>query len=297
MEKIRMDKETFGLIKKVLWEFFRNCITGIPLNPGDQNYRKKLTAKDEAIIHYVKARMPKLQKILNSAIDTTLKENPELLKPEYIKQHFSECAITLERRAFNIYLKNEESIFLSIIDEWVSNNAELLKELNKKFPDTTDFSKEICKTFYPIVKKMEFDSSQTRKARGGKTFEYIIEHLLNRINISCEKPSKKARKTLKRIDLVIPDQDTAIKRPDKAYFLSCKRTLRERWKQAIPERKPSWRVFLLTLDENLPANKAIEIDALGMIVYVRDELKETTPLQKKEWVRKLSELPKDIMGG
>jgi hypothetical protein len=289
--------DVIGLTKRIFWEFFCNYISGKPLNPGDQNYRKKLTAKEEKIIHYAKARMPKLQKILDLAIDTIQKENPELLKSEYIKQHFSECAITLERRAFNIYLEKEESLFLSIIDEWVSKNAELLKGLNKKFPDTTNFSKEICKHFYPVVQKMEFDSSQTRKARGGKTFEHITEHLLKSIGVSCERPAGEARKILKRIDLVIPDQDTAIKRPDKAYFLSCKRTLRERWKQTIPERKPSWRVFLLTLDENLPENKATEIDALGMIVYVRDELKERTHLQKKEWVRKLSELPQDIMGG
>lgn len=285
------------LTKRILWEFFCNCISGKSLNPGDQDYRKKLTTKDEKIIYTAKARMPKLQKILNLAVDTIQKENPELLKPNYIKQHFSECAVTLERRAFNIYLRNEESLFLSIIDEWVSQNAVLLKELNKKFPDTTNFSTEICKHFYPVVQKMEFDSSQTRKARGGKTFEHIIKYLLKSIGISSESPSKDARKILKRIDLVIPDQDTAIKRPDKAYFLSCKRTLRERWKQTIPERKASWRVFLLTLDENLPENKAMEIDALGMIVYVRDELKERTHLQKKEWVRKLSELPQDIMGG
>ncbi len=289
------DKDMLGLAKGILWEFFYDCLSSKPLNPGDQNYRKSLSTKDEKIIYTAKARMPKLQKILDSARDAIQKENPELLKPEYIKQHFSECVITLERKAFNIYLRNEENLFLAIIDEWVSKNAELLKELNKKFPDTKNFSKEICKHFYPVVQKMEFDSSQTRKARGGKTFERIIEYLLKSIGVPCESPSKDAKKILKRIDLVIPNQDTAIKRPDKAYFLSCKRTLRERWKQTIPERKPSWRVFLLTLDENLPEDKAIEIDALGMIVYVRDELKERRHLQKKEWVRKLSDLPKDIL--
>lgn len=292
----RENKDTLSLAKKVLWEFFCGYINSKFSNPEYQNYRKKLTAKEEKIIYTAKARMPDLQKILNSAIEAIQKENPELLKPEYIKQHFSECAITLERKAFDIYLNNEENLFLSIIEEWVSKNTDFLKELSIKFPETTDFSKEICKYFYPMVQRMEFNSSQTRKARGGKTFEYIIEYLLKKVSISCKKPSGEARKILKRIDLVIPDQETALKRPDKAYFLSCKRTLRERWKQTIPERKPSWRVFLLTLDENLPEDKAIEIDSLGMIVYVRDELKERTHLQKKEWVRKLSELPKDILG-
>lgn len=205
--------------------------------------------------------------------------------------------LTLERKAFNIYLKNEENLFLSIIEEWVSHNEGLIKEINRKSPAPADFIKEVYKHFYPMVQRMEFDSSQTRKSRGGKSFEHIIEYLLKTIDVPCKRPSGEARKILKRVDLVIPDQDTAIKRPDEAYFLSCKRTLRERWKQAIPERKPSWRVFLLTIDENLPEDKAMEIDTLGMIVYVRDELKDKSYLQKKEWVRNLSELPKDIAGG
>lgn len=296
MKEIMEDREFISLTKQILWEFVCNYISNKLSNPEDKNYRKKLTAKEEKIIHYVKTRMPNLQKILNSAINSIQKEDPELLKPDYIMEHFSDCAITLERKAFNLYLKYEENPFLSIIEEWVSKNTDFLKELNKKFPGATDFSKEVCKYFYPMVQRIEFNSSQTRKARGGKTFEHIVEYLLKSINIPCERPSKEARKILKRIDFVIPDQDTAIKRPDKAYFLSCKRTLRERWKQTIPERKSSWRVFLLTLDENLPEDKAREIDALGMIVYVRDELKEKTHLQKKEWVRKLSELPEGVIG-
>jgi len=44
----------------------------------------------------------------------------------------------------------------------------------------------------------------------------------------------------------------------------------------------------------LPEGKAREIDELGMIVYVRDELKGKDYLTKKPWVRKLSDLPKDL---
>jgi AcrR family transcriptional regulator len=292
-----MDKTVFDSLKEILWEFFCSCLRSNPSNPKDQNYRKNLTTKDEKIIYAAKAKMPNLQKILTLAIDSVQNETSDMLKPEYIKQHFSECVIALERKAFNIYLKNEEDLFLSIIEEWVSQNEELIEKINRKSLSPTDFTKEVCKYFYPIVQRMEFDSSQTRKARGGKTFEHIVEYLLRRIDVPCQKPSREARKILKRVDLVVPDQETAIKRPDNAFFLSCKRTLRERWKQAIPERKPSWRVFLLAIDENLPEDKATEIDVLGMIVYVRDELKDKSYLQKKEWVRRLSELPKDIRGG
>lgn len=287
-------------IKKILWKFFLSSFEkGYPDNPGNPqefDYRKKLTTKEEKIIYEAKRGMPTLQKILQQAYKTIQEEFPKKFQPDYIKNHFSESVIELEQKAFNIYLKYEEDLFLSIIEKWISENESLLEKLGKDFPKPKDFTKEVCRYFYPVVQRMEFESSQTRKARGGKSFEQIIERLIKAIGVSCERPSGKTRKILKRVDLVLPDQNTAMNRPDQAFFLSCKRTLRERWKQAIPERKPSWRVFLLTIDENLPEDKANEIDTLGMIIYVRDELKEQNYLKDKNWVRKLSDLPKDIMG-
>lgn len=113
--------------------------------------------------------------------------------------------------------------------------------------------------------------------------------------MSCEKPKgREPRKVLKRIDGVVPNQETALSTPDKAFFLSCKRTLRERWKQTIPERKPAWRVFLLTIDDELSEDKAKEIDQLGIIAYVKDELKDQSHLRDKDWIRKLSDLPRDL---
>jgi len=299
--KKKLTNQEIPRIKNILWRFFKNSFKkGYPDNPGtpqEFDYRKKLTTKEEKIIYEAKKKMPNLQKILKEAYESIQNEELRIFQSEYIKTHFSECVVKLEQKAFSIYLKYEEGLFLSIIEKWISENEDFLIKLNKKCSDFKEFTKEICRNFYPVVQRMEFESSQTRKARGGKSFEYIIECLLKAINIPCEKPrGREPRRILKRVDLVIPDQSTAINRPDQAFFLSCKRTLRERWKQAIPERKPSWRVFLLTIDENLPEDKANEIDALGMIVYVKDELKNQTHLKDKSWVRKLSDLPKDILG-
>jgi len=44
----------------------------------------------------------------------------------------------------------------------------------------------------------------------------------------------------------------------------------------------------------LPEGKAREIDELGMIVYVMDELKNKGYLVQKPWVRRLSDLPEDL---
>ena len=291
-----MTKEKKVRLKKDLKKFTLDCLNGgnINIKYKKSTHYKEISVREERIIYQAKAKVPTLQDILELTIKKIEKEFPNIIKIDYIKNHFSACASQLEKIAFSIYLKFEEKMFISAIDQWIFENKELLEKLSKKYINPSAFAKEVCRKFYPMIQKMEFESSQKRKARGGKTFEYIIKYLLTKIGIECQRPEKKARKTLKRVDLVVPNQDIAMTRPDQAYFLSCKRTLRERWKQTIPERKPSWRVFLLTLDDSLSEGKANEINVLGMIVYLKDELKEEKHLKNKGWVRKLSELPIDL---
>lgn len=289
-----MTKKKKDRVEKTLNKFVFDCLNGGSVEYKRSIQYKQLTVREEKIIYQAKAQVPALQDILELAIKKIERESPHITKANYIKKHFSKCASILEQTAFSIYLKFEEKMFITAIDNWVSQNKDILEKLSQKISNPHDFAREVCKRFYPIVQKMEFGSSQKRKARGGKTFEHIIEYLLLKIGIECQCPEKKARKVLKRVDLVVPNQEIAMTRPDQAYFLSCKRTLRERWKQTIPERKPSWRVFLLTMDDSLPEEKANEINALGMIIYLRDELKEEIHLKNKSWVRKLSELPADL---
>ena len=81
--------------------------------------------------------------------------------------------------------------------------------------------------------------------------------------------------------------------PDKAIFLTCKRTLRERWKQEVPSAGPNRRVYLITIDEELSGSKAREINEKGLIAFVRDELKESK-FKNFHWIRKLSDLPREV---
>ena len=117
---------------------------------------------------------------------------------------------------------------------------------------------------------------------------------MNLAGVTCEAPHKETRKILKRIDLVSPDAETARLTPDKSIFIATKRTLRERWKQVVPEHMKGARLYLVTINGNITEEKANEIKDTGMVVYVRSELKERPYLKDKPWVRKLSDLPKDI---
>jgi len=238
--------------------------------------------------------IPDIEDIFSESLTNIKKEFPKILEPSYIQENFGRCLTTLEKTAFNFYLRYQKRSFESLIELWVSENKGVIEKLSQKCPTPEKFAEEICNLFYPLIQRMEFRAGQKRKARGGGTFQMAVEYLLRKIEIPCEKPTGKYAKILKRIDLVVPDQKTAIERPDQAFFVSAKRTLRERWKQTIPERKPSWRVFLITIDEELSVEKADEINSLGMILYIQDKLKSKPSLKRKSWIRNLSALPKDI---
>jgi len=148
----------------------------------------------------------------------------------------------------------------------------------------------------PILIDFEFRIGQSRKQRGGHALEYIIKKLLTRINISSEIPhGKKEREKLNKMDLVVPDQNTALTNSKLTRYLSCKRTLRERWKQTVPEKKQGGEMYLITLDDKISENKAMDIKKKKLIAYVRDELKKQSHLRNKDWIRKLSDLPRDLL--
>lgn len=99
---------------------------------------------------------------------------------------------------------------------------------------------------------------------------------------------------MKRIDIVIPSIEIATKTPDRAIFLTCKRTLRERWKQEVPQARLNQRIYLITIDNDISESKAKEINEKGLIAFVRDDLVQNGPLKNLSWIRKLSDLPKEI---
>jgi hypothetical protein len=70
--------------------------------------------------------------------------------------------------------------------------------------------------------------------------------------------------------------------------------LRERWKQVPYEQLRGARPYLVTINGDLSEDKAEAIRSAGIIVYVPDDLKESAHLENKPWVRKISELVKDI---
>ncbi|MEM2897609.1 MAG: type II restriction endonuclease [Candidatus Bathyarchaeia archaeon] len=241
------------------------------------------------VVEEVIKTIPELEIILKEAVKT-LKLDKET--PEKITENFERLIRDVETTAFTIYREHELKAFNELKDLWFNQKKDWIKKVieEKGFEGV----KEVLSTFIEPVRELEFRASQMRKARGGKTFEHLIKILLNLAGVPCEEPHEKTRNVLKRIDLVSPDAETARLTPDKAIFISTKRTLRERWKQVVPEHMKGARLYLITINNDITEEKAREIKETGMVIYVRNNLKEKPHLKNKPWVRKLSDLPKDI---
>jgi len=242
-----------------------------------------------SIIEEVLKAIPKVDKILEEA----LKElGLEKASSEEIFRRFDFYVSQLEATAFKIYSKYEDEAFNKLKNLWVETNSGRLKQIIRE--KEIDSLSQLLTDLIQVARHMEFRLGNVRKARGGATFQKIVKVLLNMAGVPCEEPHKETKAVLKRIDLVSPDAQTAKDTPDKAIFLAIKRTLRERWKQVVPEHMKGARLYLITLNHKCSAKKANEIKETGMVAYVKDELKDKPHLKDKTWIRKLSKLPKDI---
>lgn len=181
---------------------------------------------------------------------------------------------------------------------WLESNQswwqkEYISLLQKK--GWSHFKKEVLPKLVELsqlVQRLEKDWGNMRKARGGALFQANVQYILTSEGIPCETPTGRRALALGRIDLVVPSMEIAQSHPDKAYFITCKRTLRERWKQEVPQGTANRRFYLITLDESVSSSKAEEIRKMNLIAYVRSSVKAKD--EDKSWIRSLRDLPKDL---
>jgi hypothetical protein len=246
------------------------------------------SVKIDAFLDPILSKIPSNQQLL---IDGLASIDTKKLEKVYVRGHFSEIVVTIALNAYCEYLTYQEKALQELIDLFI---GQYLANTKLSKINSEETLRDLLRAFLPFAIQIEFRMGQKRKASAGSTFEKVVRHLLNILDIKCEK-AKGSIKKLNRMDIVIPDQSTALNYPDKAIFISCKRTLRERWKQAIPEQNKGWKMYLLTLDDDLSEDKANEFHEQDLIVYVKDDVKTKKHLSEKTWIRRLSDLPEAII--
>ncbi len=248
----------------------------------------------EDIIKIAKQEIISLDQIIDEAWVKLAYDKP------FVMRKFGDAVIKYDEVATKIFRDYEKKALKKLAELWIEEQIDEVKQkikLISKEKDTDKFIEQASRLFSEFgvfVQKMELDLGNMRKARGGKSFEKIIMKLLTYIGIPNESPKGKFKEHLKRIDIIVPNAELAIETPDKSYSLTCKRTLRERWKQEVPQARLNQRIYLLTMDPSLSLGKANEINEKGLIAYVPDSIAKSEIFKKLGWIRKLSELPKEL---
>ena len=245
----------------------------------------------EEFIRKAKEEIPSVEHIM----DLVWKEAN--FTKEQVRESFGSVLVEFDQRATEKFLEYEKKAIRKLAQLWIESQESNVKERFREIlEDNENFVKKLAEifiSFAELVQRLEKDLGNMRKARGGAIFEKSVIELLKYIGIPCQAPKGEVREKLRRVDVVVPSEDIALNTPDKAVFITCKRTLRERWKQEVPSAGPNQRFYLVTIDHKLSDKKVKEIGSKGLIVYVRDELKEEN-FKNFHWVRKLSDLPKDL---
>ena len=233
-------------------------------------------------------KIPSNKIIIMEAIELLENSRPNPLSPESIRTSFSDSLETLFETAYKTYQKYAQEEKEAIISKMVDS-------LKNDTYTRDDVIVMLRKTMADAA-KLEMSHKQSRSARAGKSFEIIVKELLDRLDISNEGITKEDKKSgLRRIDLVIPNRDTAIKSPDRTHFLSLKTSLKERWMQVAEEQAQGQRTHLLTLLQNEILSDAVakKITDRGIFLYVPDRVKNDRFTDNPR-IRGLSEIPRIV---
>ncbi len=160
---------------------------------------------------------------------------------------------------------------------------------NNNIPDT---EKDIILSGF--TQEFERRAAQKRKSRAGGSLEDVTKFILNYFNIPCAAAPDHFQQDI--------EVDNWVKTKDGWLIgISCKRTLRERWKQVssadsaiLSKFKIKHIYHIVTFDEDLSDDKIVLLGGLRHILFLPDSSRRLSYAQNhvglKQYVKPISEL-------
>lgn len=171
---------------------------------------------------------------------------------------------------------------------------ELIYNIFEKSPDAVkprlqEFFGNYAGQIYPYIYRLSLSNTQSRRSRAGSVFEGIIYGLYEKLRYPYESQASigsnnfKTKNLGKIVDSILPNLAAFEQRRDKVIIGTMKTTLRERWQEVIEEvsRTGLPKIYLLTADENISANKVDQMANHNVILVVYDNVKMNQSLAKK----------------
>lgn len=182
-----------------------------------------------------------------------------------IKHNFDRLIDELQAEVYIEYLKQERSTGRKVIHSYFSK---IIKENKIVNPFVL---LEIIADHFESFDKLFLSLSQSRKARAGKTFEYIIISLFKELDYPFSyRPIINGEP-----DFLLPSEIHFSKFSADCIIFTAKRTLRERWRQIVTEGTRGLGFFLATIDEGVSSNQLEEMKRNRIYLVVPERLKKT----------------------
>jgi hypothetical protein len=220
----------------------------------------------KSLFKIAKAGIPSGTAIAESAMKDLL--GGHLGNREYIKQNFSKLVSDVQLHAYTLYLTYEAkecgSAIRTVFSEYLPPSA----SANDLF--------ELIENNFPVLDRFYLSLTQSRRTRAGSAFESIVSALFKALGYPYT-PQPDLGES--HPDYVLPSIDWYKKYASDCIIFTCKRTLRERWRQVVTEGATGQSFFLATIDEKLSSAELDRMKQRRVIVVVPALLKANTYLE------------------
>lgn len=136
----------------------------------------------------------------------------------------------------------------------------------------------------PYIYELALSTTQSRRSRAGKTFEQLVESLLEHFGIAFENQGSVSSGVFsaaglgKKVDAIVPSIENYTSNRSKCAVVTMKTTLRERWQEVAEElsRTNVPHIYLLTADQTITENviNTIRNYNIALVVYGAEKQKK-----------------------
>src|ERR1700754_963703 len=230
---------------------------------------KKLDLQDPSsqdvkslLVSAFQRRIPSGQRIIQRATEQALGDNSG--DPNWIKANFSDLIERIQISAYDEYLKAEDAVGQEIMAEVF---LPIISAARK-----ADDALRLVFSHFKALDKFYLSLTQSRRARAGSAFEYVLRDLFGRLQYPFTRQALKDGTP----DFVMPSIEHYSRHAADCIIFTAKRTLRERWRQIVTEGKRGLGFFLATIDGTVSERDLEEMNASRIHLVIPERLKKET---------------------
>ncbi|MBY0285086.1 MAG: hypothetical protein K2W81_14130 [Sphingomonas sp.] len=199
-------------------------------------------------------RMPSAIAVTRQAILEALGEPPFDLN--YIKDNFSRLVSDVQSRAYGLYLEAERRICGPVLADYVGSQT---------VGEGKDNVLNSLSASFFVLDRFCLSLTQSRRTRAGSAFETVVTTLFEALGYPYTfQPELSGSKP----DFVLPNLAHYGQFAADCLIFTCKRSLRERWRQVVTEGLTGQAFYLATIDEDLTAAELEKMKGRNVIVVV-----------------------------